>query len=220
MWYDKLLSAVQQKGYSSDWPRKFEEGVKALFGSDGGRYPGRAKDLIRLRNPEAPQGRDGFVPFAALIHPSNPDSGAYGGTSFAVFPGEDAPCLLSLVVGTNGLAPDEGILGRPGHARKAKALCAWLNSGKQGLTAWAKHDPTALDQSIPARVANDFPQYAPALDRYGHVLYAIYAPGLNDDETRDALTAFLDLMFLERGALSSRSSDRMPKRLGRSGTAT
>jgi 5-methylcytosine-specific restriction enzyme B len=200
MWCDKLLSAVQQKGYSSDWPSKFKEGFDALFGSEGGRYPGRAKDLVRLRNPEAPQGRDGFVPFAALIHPSNPASGAYGGTSFAVFPVEDAPCLMSFVVGTNGLAPDEGILGRPGHARKTQALCAWLNSGKRALTAWAKHDPTALEQSIPAAVAHEFPQYAPAIDRYGHVLYAIHAPGPDDDETIAALTAFLDLMFLERGA--------------------
>jgi 5-methylcytosine-specific restriction protein B len=149
MWYEKLLSAILQKGYSNDWPRKFEEGFNALFGSEGGRYPESAKRSVKLRNPEPPEGKEGIVPFAALIHPSNPDSGAYGGTSLAVFPGENAPCLISLVVGTNGLAPDEGILGRPGHARKAQALCAWLRSGKRKLNAWAKHDPTRLDQTVP-----------------------------------------------------------------------
>lgn len=199
MWYEKLLSAILQKGYSNDWPRKFEDGFNALFGSEGGRYPESAKRSVKLRNPEPPEGKEGIVPFAALIHPSNPDSGAYGGTSFAVFPGENAPCLISLVVGTNGLAPDEGILGRPGHARKAQALCAWLRSGKRKLTAWAKHDPTRLDQSVPKAVADEFGEYSSALARYGHVLYAIYAPESDKNETLEALTAFLDLMFSERG---------------------
>ncbi len=140
-----------------------------------------------------------MVPFAALIHPSNPNSGPYGGTSLAVFPGDDAPCLISLVVGTNGLAPDEGILGRPGHARKARAICAWLNDGKQKLVAWSKHDPTRLDQRIPSEVAKEFDRYSGAIERYGHVLYAMYAPGSDSGETLDALTAFLDLMFDERG---------------------
>jgi 5-methylcytosine-specific restriction protein B len=101
MWYEKLLSAILQRGYSNDWPGKFEAGFNALFGSEGGRYPESARRLVRLRNPEPSEGKEGIVPFAALIHPSNPDSGPYGGTSLAVFPGEDAPCLISLVVGTN-----------------------------------------------------------------------------------------------------------------------
>jgi 5-methylcytosine-specific restriction protein B len=199
MWYDKLLSAILQKGYSNKWPRKFEEGFDELFGSERGRYPESARRSVKLRNPEPPEGKDGIVPFGALIHPSNPDSGAYGGISFAVFPGEGAPCLISLVVGTNGLAPDEGILGRPGHTRKAQALCAWLRSGKRKLAAWAKHDPTRLDQPLPTTVAQEFREYAPAISKYAHVLYAIYAPGTDDSETIAALTAFLDLMFSERG---------------------
>ena len=77
---------------------------------------------------------------AAYIHPSNADSGAYGGMSFVIFPAEDAPCLVAMVIGTQGLAPDETILGRPGHARKMQAVCSWLNHefGHGEQVAWAK----------------------------------------------------------------------------------
>jgi len=102
-----------QKGYSADWPKRMREGFDELYGSSGGRYPASAKSLVEVRAPER-QGstEDIGVPFAALIHPSNPKSGPYGGMSIAIFPGDDeSPCLLSFVVGTNGLAPDEAILG-------------------------------------------------------------------------------------------------------------
>lgn len=99
----------------------FEE----IFGGQGGRYPESAKKTVALRAPEF-RGGSG-VPFAALIHPSNPDSGAYGGMSFVIFPVQDGPCMLALVVGTQGLSPDEAVLGRSGHARKTKAICNWLN---------------------------------------------------------------------------------------------
>jgi 5-methylcytosine-specific restriction enzyme B len=199
MWADKLLAAILERRYSNAWPEKFKAGFEALFGGDGGRYPDSAKRQVTLRAPAPSQESEGIVPFAALIHPSNPSSGPYGGASLAVFPGDDAPCMISLVVGTNGLAPDEAILGRPGHARKASAVCAWLNDGKRKLVAWAKHDPTRLDQRVPPDVAEAFERYAAAIGRYGHVLYAIYAPGSDKDETLEALTAFLDLMFDERG---------------------
>lgn len=129
MWSDKLVSAILERRYSNAWPEKFKAGFEALFGGDGGRYPESARRVVALRAPAPSQDNEGIVPFAALIHPSNPNSGPYGGTSLAVFPGDDASCLISLVVGTNGLAPDEAILGRPGHARKTAAICQWLNSG-------------------------------------------------------------------------------------------
>jgi 5-methylcytosine-specific restriction protein B len=199
MWADKLLSAIMERRYSREWPDRFKAGFEDLFGSAGGRYPDAARRQVTLRAPAPSEANEGIVPFAAIIHPSNPNSGPYGGTSLAVFPGEDTPCLISLVVGTNGLAPDEGILGRPGHARKAAAVCAWLNSGKRKLVAWAKHDPTRLDQRIPLTVAGVFANYSEAIGRYGHVLYAFYAPGADKAQTLEALTAFLDLMFDERG---------------------
>ena len=49
--------------------------------------------------------------FAALIHPSNPDSGPYAGMSFVIFPVPDGPSLIAMGVGTQGLSPDEEILG-------------------------------------------------------------------------------------------------------------
>ena len=143
MWSDKLVGAILERRYSNAWPEKFKTGFEALFGSEGGRYPDSAKRHVTLRAPAPPEDSEGIIPFGALIHPSNPSTGPYGGTSLAVFPGDDTPCMISLVVGTNGLAPDEEILGRPGHARKAAAVCAWLNSGQRKLVAWSKHDPTA-----------------------------------------------------------------------------
>jgi|SRR5579863_3449696 len=198
MWADKLLEAIQERRYSNAWPEKIRAGFEALFG-EGGRYPESAKRKVTQRTPAPPESSEGIIPFGALIDPSNPSSGPYGGASFVVFPGEDAPCLISLVIGTNGLAPDDGILGRPGHARKAAAICAWLNRGRDKLVAWSKHDPTRLDQRIPTEVASQFAHYSAAIARYGHVLYAIYAPGSDPLEMTQALTAFLDLMFEERG---------------------
>ena len=110
---------------AGQWSKRNDEAFKALFGSPEGRYPKAAEKSVTLRAPEMSQ--DSGVPFAAYIHPSNPTKGAYGGFSFVIFPAAEAPCLVGLVVGTQGLAPDEAILGRPGHARKAQAICAWLN---------------------------------------------------------------------------------------------
>jgi 5-methylcytosine-specific restriction protein B len=202
LWSDKLLDAVRQRGYSADWPKKMKEAFDDLFGSDGGRYPANAKQTVTLRAPEIhTAGDDAAVPFAALIHPSNPNSGPYGGMSIAIFPGEDSPCLISFVVGTNGLAPDESILGRPGHARKIKAVCAWLNKkdGGKDLRAWAKQEPSRTDQPIPRNISSQFGQYSRAFKRYGNVLYGIFAPSDDATSTLEAITAFLDLMFEERG---------------------
>jgi len=108
----------------------------------------------------------GSVPYAALIHPDNPDSGPYGGTSFVLFPpneteGEAAgagTALFGLVVGTRGLHPDEETLARPGHARKVNAICQWLNdewaTGAQ--VAWAKADPVRTDREMPKQAQRVF----------------------------------------------------------------
>src|SRR5271166_6322412 len=192
-----------QKGYSADWPARMKEAFTDLYGSSGGRYAVSAKALVEVRAPERQGSNEDIgVPFAALIHPSNPKSGPYGGVSIAIFPGDDeSPSLFSFVVGTNGLAPDEAILGRPGHARKVKAISAWLNRkyGKKALRAWAKQEPSRIDQPIPDSTAAQFQQYSRVFNRYGNVLYGIFVP--NRDSALEALTAFLDLMFEERGVL-------------------
>jgi 5-methylcytosine-specific restriction protein B len=207
VWSDKLLKAVGQRGYSADWPSKMKDAVKELFGSPGGRYSSNAEKVITVRAPELSTSDD-VVPFAALIHPSNPNSGPYGGMSIAIFPGHDSPCLLSFVVGTNGLAPDDSILGRPGHARKVKAICAWLNKkyARGEICAWAKQDPSKIDEPVPATIVNQFPAYSAVFKRYGNVLYAVAAPKGAGSYTLEALAAFLDLMFEERGELPLASS--------------
>jgi 5-methylcytosine-specific restriction protein B len=201
LWADKLLAAVMQKGYSADWPERMKAAFDDLYGSSGGRYPASAKSVVQVRAP-GQSNEDTGVPFAALIHQANPKSGPYGGMSIAIFPGDDdSSCLLSFVVGTNGLAPDEAILGRPGHSRKIGAICGWLNRkyGKKGLRAWAKQEPSRIDQPIPDTVTKLFPQYSRAFNRYGNVLYGIFVP--SRDSGLEALSAFLDLMFEERGVI-------------------
>ncbi len=117
MWGDKLLNLIFEQKYSNGWPGKAEQGWKARFGSDEGRYPTKAEGKFQVRARKAAENSD-FVPFVAFINPENQKSGADGGMSIAIFPGVDCPGLVTFVVGTNDVAPDEGVLGRPGHARK------------------------------------------------------------------------------------------------------
>ena len=118
-----LLDIIHSQTQDS-WYDTNKKAFEGLFGSPEGRYPKNAAKAVSLRAPE--MSAESGVPFAAYIHPSNPTSGAYSGLSFVVFPVTDGPCLIALVVGTQGLSPDESILGRPGHARKAQAICSWL----------------------------------------------------------------------------------------------
>ncbi|HUA35587.1 MAG TPA: AAA family ATPase [Candidatus Binataceae bacterium] len=201
MWGDKLLDLIFEQNYSKDWPEKAEQGWNALFGSPNGRYPANTKESkFQIRNPRAPENSD-FAPFVAFINPQNPKSGAYGGMSVAIFPGVDRSALITFVVGTNGLAPDEVILGRPGHSRKVRAICDWLNAefGKGKRVAWAKYDPTRTEQQLPKEVRGDFPKYNQTLEKYGSFIYGMFAAFDDRRSTLDGLTAFLDLMFDERG---------------------
>lgn len=193
-----LLEIVHSLTQDS-WSERNRTAFDALFGSPEGRYPRPAAKAVTLRAPE--MSGDAGVPFAAFIHPSNPTSGAYSGLSFVIFPVADAPCLVGLVVGTNGLTPDEAILGRPGHARKAQAICSWLNRqyGNGSFVAWAKQDPTRTDLSVPDSVKQAWAAYKAVFDRYGKELYALYSPTSNRAGTDVAVTAFLDLLFEERG---------------------
>ena len=195
---EQLVEVIHTKD-DQNWKDRNEKALKGLFGSPQGRYPLPSEKLIQLRAPE--MGPDSGVAFAAYIDPNNPPKGPYGGLSFVVFPSRDEPALIGLGVGTQGLAPNEAALGRPGHARKTQAICAWLNAkfGKGKLIAWAKYDPTRTDLRIPDTVTSEWPAFKSVFDRYGHVMYAIFKPTDDQAATREALTAFLDLMFEERG---------------------
>lgn len=194
----QLINLIYDQGIEN-WSERCKSAFEELFGADGGRYPDKGKKIATLRAPVFQSGKG--VTFAALIHPSNPDSGAYGGMSFVVFPVKNAPCLLAMVVGTQGLSPDEEVLARPGHGRKVSAICNWLNKkyGKGDLIAWAKQDPVRIDLDVPGNIKRLFLDYNEIFDRYGKVLYGIFVPNDNIAATADALKAFLDLMFEERG---------------------
>ena len=69
------------------------------------RYHSRSRPKDAFRDAYAL--RDEGVPWAGVIAPENPSSGAYGGASIAWFPCE-AGTLMTLVVGTKGLAPARG----------------------------------------------------------------------------------------------------------------
>jgi 5-methylcytosine-specific restriction enzyme B len=195
--FDQLIEIIHSTTTDS-WKERNEKALVALFGT---RYAKRAGDSVRLRAPEMKGGTDTGVPYAAYIHPSNADSGAYGGMSFVIFPVEGAPCLVAMVIGTQGLAPDEAILGRPGHARKMQAVCTWLNQqfGGGEQLAWAKQDPTRVDIDVPPSILNAWQMYDRAFKRYGRVLYAIFRPRDDREGTLAAVTAMLDIMFEERG---------------------
>jgi 5-methylcytosine-specific restriction protein B len=193
---DPLVEIIHS-GTLDSWKERNEKALAGLFGS---RYPKRAENTVALRAPDM-RGNESGVPYAAYIHPSNADAGAYGGMSFVIFPAEGEPCLAAMVIGTQGLAPDEAILGRPGHSRKLQAISTWLNHqfGRGDLVAWAKQDPTRVDIDVPGPVQNSWPAYQRVFKRYGRVLYALYRPTGDVAGTEAALAAMLDLMFAERG---------------------
>jgi 5-methylcytosine-specific restriction protein B len=192
---------IIHSGTQEAWTDRNKAAFTALFGAPNGRYPKSAGDEVTLRAPE--MSNDTGVPFAAYIHPSNPRSGPYSGLSFVIFPVPQNPCLVGMVVGTQGLSPDEAILGRPGHARKIQAISAWLNkqhgSGKR--IAWAKQDPTRTDLQIPDDVKKEWSAYKGIFDRYGKEVYALFRPTEDRAATETAVSSLLDLLIEERGHL-------------------
>ncbi len=137
------------------------------------------------------------VPFAGLIHPDNPPSGPYGGTSLVWFPGEHG-ALLDLGVGTRGLSPDEGLLLRPGHRRRVQSLRRYLD--RLGVTAWSKADPAALGVKIPKSTCKRFPDFTRAFKRYSTEMYCIAeVPRDNPELAYKVVQAFFDLYAFERG---------------------
>lgn len=179
--------------YSEAWPRMAAEALRKLW--EDGRYPKAAEKTVAIRSPERLD-----VPYAALISPNNSSSGQYGGMSLVLFPIPDGPALVSMVVGTGGLSPDESILGRPGHARKLQAITRWLNAsyGNGRMVSWAKSDPVRTQVPLPDEVRGTFPEYGAAFGKYGGETYAFYAPGEDRSATESAVKAYFDLMFEER----------------------
>lgn len=192
-----IVDIIHSKSLDN-WKERNELAFQSLFGA-GGRYPKAAEKEFALRAPE--MSSDSGVPFSAYIHPSNPKSGAYSGLSFVMFPVSGECCLIGLGIGTQGLNPDEAILGRPGHARKTQAICSWLNAkyGKGEQIAWAKGDPTRADITAPDALKAKWSAYKSVFERYGKEMYALFKPTEDPTATIEAVAAFLDVVVNERG---------------------
>lgn len=176
--------------------KQAETAIDGIFGE---RYHSRADRDKRV----ALKVGDRHIPFAGLLHPENPTSGVYGGMSLIWFPiAEDeagpACSLLTFVCGTRGLAPDEAILGRPGHARYLRSLARYLDR-ETGNTCWAKRDPANIHQNVPSVVGSQFPRFASVFDRYGSHIYAAAVVPTEINAARSVVSAFLDLYAWERG---------------------
>jgi 5-methylcytosine-specific restriction protein B len=137
------------------------------------------------------------VPFAGLIHPDNPPSGPYGGTSLVWFPTREHGSLIGFGVGTRGLSPDEGILSRPGHRRRISALRRHL--ARIGVEAWTKPDPSAIGVAAPKIAQDRFKGFEKVFQRYGHEMYCNAQVPSDPALSRAVLQAFLDLYAFERG---------------------
>lgn len=139
------------------------------------------------------------APYAALIPAGQAKSGPYGGMSFALFPAKGHPALLTLVVGTTGLEPDEQALGRPGHARKSAAIARWLTATGGVPLAWAKRDPSRIDQALPKQVVRELSPWDAAIQKYGnHIYVTVVPPKERNAAIRDSLHALVDLLAQER----------------------
>lgn len=179
-----------------------EGGARPLLeGLFGGRYhrrhhvPTVVRDALALAGAGA-DGEEG-VPFAGLIAPDNPPSGPYGGASLVWFPTRDSGSLLTFVVGTRGLSPDEGILTRPGHRRRIAALRRYL--ARLGVEAWTKPDPSSLGAGVPKGVRDRFRGFERVFQRYGDEMYAIAKVPGGAEGAMPVVQAFFDLYAYERG---------------------
>ena len=169
--------------------------LEALF---GGRYHKLYFEPTILRDAYALATGDGGdgVPYAGLIHPDNPPSGPYGGTSLVWFPTQSEGSLIGLVVGTRGLSPDEGILTRPGHRRRIAALRRYLSH--IGVEPWTKPDPSALGVAVPKVAKDRFPGFENAFRRYEREMYCIARVPSEPEVAIKVVQAFFDLYAYER----------------------
>ncbi len=158
------------------------------------------------------QKKEDAASYAGFITAENPTSGPYQGTSFVWMPGREGSIAI-LVIGTDGFGADTHILGRPGHARRLRALTR-LHRGK----LWVKPDLLDLSSAVPEPVTERWPDGLDAVKKaYDKVIYAavpVRAPG-----DAEAVQDLLDLFFSEHGtpltgAARERWSERHSAMLG------
>lgn len=156
--------------------------------------------------------KESGVPYIALIAPEQDTSGPYGGMSVVVFPADEGgPPLICMVIGTQSIAPDDRVLGSPGHSRRCRAITKWIASLPQGGFTWSKRDPVRTDLGLPTVVNDNLEHWSQSIRKYGQELYACHAPagtGTAEDKVaqKASLTAFLDLFMDARGVKRSKKS--------------
>jgi 5-methylcytosine-specific restriction enzyme B len=193
------LSSLMQRGLFEKAEEQVASALKEIFGSRY--YQTHLKDA-QIRSAAYRLGAmedDRGVPYAGLIAPDNPSSGAYGGTSIVWFPTKENGSLLGFGVGTRGISPDEGLLTRPGHRRRVEGQRRLLS--RQGISCWTKSDPAALGAEVPQSVIKRFSNYEAALKRYSHEVYCNVAitPDMKPEQARRIVQNFFDLYAFERG---------------------
>jgi 5-methylcytosine-specific restriction protein B len=152
------------------------------------------------------QKKDDSASFAGWIMADNPTSGSYQGTSFVWFPGVKGSVAV-LVIGTDGFGADTAILGRPGHARRLRALSR-LHKGR----VWVKPDLLDIATEVPGAITMHWPDIGPALKAYSRVIYA--ATPVQGEGSRAAVEDLLDLFFHEHATpLTAGAKTRWDERL-------
>lgn len=190
----EIIEAPFDKTWGDTTRAKLEDFAKERYGTRWGK-----KLQVRVNGDTSEEA----AAYAAFIPADQPKAGPYGGMSFVLFPSKSAPALVALVVGTNGLEPDEQTLGRPGHARKAAAIARWLNSEAKSWVAWAKRDPVRMDQPLPKLIKQRLGAYAAAVEKYERFSYLLFIPESSPPNEAPQLTdqaalALVDLLAEER----------------------
>lgn len=195
------LTSIIAAGQPADVNREelADQTRQAIDGLFGVRYQARSRYSARVA---LMPGAD-TVSFAGLVHEDSPTSGVYGGMSLIWFPVEasddqESGSLLTFVCGTRGLAPDEQILGRPGHARHLQALRRYV-AREHGASVWVKHDPTNLADPFPKVLRPSFARFSQVLARYGNYIYAAVEVPRNAERALGVVSAFVDFYGWERG---------------------
>ena len=194
-----IAGGIPENCVRDELAAKTRDAMRGIF---GGRYHqklGQSDSMYRV----VLMNKEDNVSFAGLLHEDSPTSGVYGGMSLIWFPvakeGESpAGSLLTFVCGTRGLAPDEQILGRPGHVRHLQALRRHL-AQTCNVSMWTKQDPANLGQPFPQVTGEQLDQFKACLSRYGNYIYACVRVPDVPEKAYPVVQAFLDFYAWERG---------------------
>ena len=61
----------------------------------------------------------------------------------------------------------------------------------RGDGLWAKQDPARIDLDMPGNIKSLFAEYRSVFERYGKVIYGLYAPGQDREGTEECPKLFL-----------------------------